>query len=111
MRVAKTLMVGALSAVLCLGTAAAAAVPPVELADRTGPIAPAVDEGGIGVDVSDQGKHEAERAVIPAGSNVVVKSEKGTSSGSYVELTRETSEQRNSILVFPGAHSDRSRTS
>ncbi|MBP3039432.1 MBL fold metallo-hydrolase [Bacillaceae bacterium Marseille-Q3522] len=48
-------------------------------------------------------RYEAENATLPEGSNVVVRSESGMSNGSYAELTRETGEQRNSILVFEDA--------
>lgn len=47
-------------------------------------------------------RFEAEQALIPKGSNVVIKSESGTSGEheQYVSLAREVGQQRNSILVF-----------
>ena len=48
-------------------------------------------------------RHEAEDALLPPGSNAVVKHESGMSGEAYVELVRETGEQRGSIIVFRDA--------
>ncbi|MCG8502464.1 MAG: Ig-like domain-containing protein [Firmicutes bacterium] len=50
-------------------------------------------------------RFEAENAMLPQGSNAVLKSESGTSGENeeYIELTREIGEQRNSIIVFENA--------
>lgn len=55
------------------------------------------------VPAAEEVRFEAEDALIPPGSNALVKHESGMSNGAYVELAHETGEQRGSVLVFRDA--------